>query len=288
MNYKNIIIAGYGVFGSALLNYIRKHTKDIYIKYIIEPNRHKRDLLKKLGYQSCEHILDVPANEIRACPIVVDCSPRGSGIKNLYIYKELGLKAIFQNGEEEINNSHVFYPNLVDDLNMDYIKIPLCSGIALIKLLDAIKKAKLTMPDRVDAVHCKVSNTARMITTDYHDSSEQLKILLGIETKMDVIYLRGEPYMGEFTYFGKINLYYKNRSPARNSLLSAIKNYDLLDLVSENYDLILDSNRAYDKTLIIKESVERNDDIISLINMSSTPEVNFPVVLAAINYLNMK
>jgi len=278
----NIIIAGYGVFGSKLTNYLTKRHKNIKINCIIEPNRHKRDLIKKLGFNTCEHVLDLSAKAISGAGVLVDCSPRGEGIKNKVLYKELGIKAIFQNGEESKEIGQLYYPKIINVKNTDYLKIPLCSGLAIIKMLDALKTKNIPPPDLVCATHSKVTNTARMLTIDYMDSIEQIQELFNIPAKMDVIYLRGEPYNGKFAYFGKVNLYYKDRAPNIEQVSKAINAYPTLEFISQDLDLLTTKKHECANTLIVKESLQSFNNCVSFVNMSYTPDVNFPIVVKAI------
>jgi len=137
--------------------------------------------------------------------LIVDCSTRGEGIVNKESYEELGISAIFQNGEEEKDIGEIFYPGLSFwKKKPRYLKIPLCSGLAAIKVAKVIKQ--IANIKYLYGFHCKVSNTARMLTMNYEDSNYQIHKLLGIDSNMGVIYLRGEPARGIFSYHGWLEI----------------------------------------------------------------------------------
>lgn len=280
-----ILIAGYGVFGSQLVNYLNKTCKNICIQAVIEPNRHKRDLLKKINIRAYEHIFDISPTQSSEIDIVVDCSPRGQGIENKKLYVDLNLKAIFQNGEECKDVGLLYYPGLTNTKDTKYLKVPLCSGIAVIKVLDALRTQNTTLPDFISATHSKVTNTARMLTMNYQDSIEQILELFNIQASMDVVYLRGEPYANRFTYFGNVQLHYSRELPDLRDVYKALKDYPTINFTSQDMDLLTNKRAPIEKTLIVRESLRMNDRFLSFVNISDTPNVNFPIVVEAIKSL---
>lgn len=280
--YKTLI-AGYGVFGSNLVNYITENHKNITITAIIEPNRHKRDIIKKLNINTYETILDVPKDILENSNCVVDCSPRGQGVINKKIYDELKLRSIFQNGEEKIGTKNIFYPGITKNKKQS-IKIPLCSGIAILKILEALKNEGIKLPAYVNATHSKVTNTARMLTLSYEDSIKEVEHLFGVDANMDVIYLRGEPYNGNFMYYGSISLEYGRNAPEVNCIYRALNKHNYIEYISEDTDLLINDLNKSTKTMIVKESLRKKGSKILMVAMSDTPYVNFPLVVEAIKY----
>lgn len=279
----NIILAGYGAFGSALLDWLKSHHQtSIHVICVIEPNRHKRDLLKKMNYSTYESIYDVLPKIINQSKVVVDCSPRGVGASNKPAYQQYDLPAIFQNGEEDENIGEIFYPGLTDSqLQIKYLKIPLCSGIAAIKVVKCIRK--LANIKYITGYHYKVTNTARMITTNYQDSNNQINKLLGIESRMNVVYLRGEPHNGIFAYHGNLDIEV-DRTVKKTDVLRVLSDQNEL-LKVENQDIDNISYQRTDLTVIIKESVHIRNRILRLSTLSFTPDVNFPIILTAIKFI---
>ena len=280
----NIIIAGYGVFGSQFLNWLRtKYPNKVNVIGIVEPNRHKRDLIKKMGINAYESIYDAPNSVTSKTHVVADCSPRGIGLKNKNAYSHLGLKAIFQNGEENQTIGELYYPGLNTGTKPpNYLKIPLCSGIAAIKVTKAIQK--IAQVRYITGYHSKVTNTARMLTMNYRDSNYQIQTLLGIECRMNVIYIRGEPYNGIFAYHGCLDLEL-DRTVKKDDVIATLSNKnEFLKVESQEID-----NLTYprtDLTVIIKESIHIKNRILRLSTMSFTPDVNFPINLAAIHHIS--
>lgn len=282
-NQINIIISGYGVFGSQFLEWLKINGRNICVLCIIEPNRHKRDLIKKLGYAAYENIYDIPTNMINETRTIVDCSPRGVGLQNKKDYLELNLPAIFQNGEEDQNIGSLYYPGLVDWAKPPrYLKIPLCSGIAAIKIAKCINK--LTKVNYITGYHGKVTNTARMLTMDYLDSNIQIGKLLGIESRMNVIYARGEPHNGIFAYHGNLDLELDQNINLNEAVKALSDKKELLKMEDQEIDNF--SYQKTDMTVVIKESIHIRNKVLRLSTMSFTPDVNFPINLSAIMYLS--
>lgn len=277
-------IAGYGVFGSQFVAWLGQKAPEIQIGYIVEPNRHKRDLLKKMGFICFENIYDAPRDLLKQVGILVDCSPRGQGILNKPHYEDVGLQAIFQNGEEDKSVGSLFYPGLSENIKDGFLRIPLCSGMAAIKVVKVVRK--YAECKYVTGLHCKVSNTAIMLTMNYLDSNLQIKELLGTEARMNVIYLRGEPYNNNFAYHGMLDLELDKKISLDQLFLEFADTSNLTAVENQNID-----NIAYPKTdltLVIKESVYMRGNRLSLSTMSFTPDINFPINLEAIKFLHSR
>jgi predicted dinucleotide-utilizing enzyme len=277
-------IVGYGVFGSKLITWLGSHASGVQILYVIEINRHKRDILKKLGYFTYESIYDVPEHLLNETNVVVDCSSRGQGVLNKEHYKLLKLSAIFQNGEESLGVGKLYYPGLVelDKTIPQYVKIPLCSGIAAIKVINVIQSLGLADVLYASGYHMKVTNTARMLTMNYQQSNEEMEQLLNVKARMNVIYMRGEPYNGLFSYHGALNVKL-DKSIDLDEFFRRVEQTPYLHCENQDIDCMFYSGT--EDTVIIRESVCIKDNVISLSTMSFTPEVNFPINLEAIREL---
>jgi hypothetical protein len=89
-------------------------------------------------------LTDVPEQLKNLTDVVVDCTTKGQGAKNLELYKRFGLSAVFQNGEET-TLCELFHQSLPirTDKALQYLKITRCSGLmacSVIQPLIAIAK----------------------------------------------------------------------------------------------------------------------------------------------------
>lgn len=280
-NKIEIGIAGYGIFGATLIKWLQNENKRISIKYIVEPNRHKRDYIKKLGILTFENIYDVPKKFITSNKIVVDCTPRGEGIKNKKQYQDLGLSAIFQNGEEDYSVGHLYYPEItkIEKLLPCFLNIPLCSGLSTVKILSILKKNHLQLPLTISSYHSKVTNTARNLTFNYKQSQDEINTLFDINAKMNVVYLRGEPHNSSFTYHGYTTLKFQDKI-SKTIILRALNKSKGIRIENQDIDTLFYLSTT--DTTVIKDSVMVINNELSLATISFTPLVNFPINLDAI------
>ncbi|MCG2828323.1 phosphorylating glyceraldehyde-3-phosphate dehydrogenase [Methanothermobacter sp. K4] len=96
--------------------------------------------------------------------IVVDATPEGIGAKNLELYREKGIKAIFQGGEkyDAIGLSFNSFTNYDESLGADYTRVVSCNTTGLCRTLKpiddlcGIKKVRAVMVRRgADPVQVK-------------------------------------------------------------------------------------------------------------------------------------
>ncbi|WP_321211001.1 phosphorylating glyceraldehyde-3-phosphate dehydrogenase [Methanothermobacter sp. DP] len=88
--------------------------------------------------------------------IVVDATPEGIGAKNLELYREKGIKAIFQGGEKHdaIGLSFNSFTNYEESLGADYTRVVSCNTTGLCRTLKpiddlcGIKKVRAVMVRR--------------------------------------------------------------------------------------------------------------------------------------------
>lgn len=75
--------------------------------------------------------------------IVLDATPGGVGIKNKEIYKERGVKAIFQGGEKNEVADVFFhgYANYEKGIGKDYLKLTSCNTTGFIRAVDCLDKS---------------------------------------------------------------------------------------------------------------------------------------------------
>ncbi|HAL17561.1 MAG TPA: type II glyceraldehyde-3-phosphate dehydrogenase [Anaerolineaceae bacterium] len=77
--------------------------------------------------------------------VVADCTPKGIGAKNLKHYREHGVKAVFQGGEEHSLTEHSFVAqaNYESALGRDATRVVSCNTTSIVRTLSALKIAGL-------------------------------------------------------------------------------------------------------------------------------------------------
>ncbi len=75
--------------------------------------------------------------------IMLDSSPGGVGAKNKLIYEQIGVKAIFQGGEQNSVADVFFhgYANYEKGLGQNYLKLTSCNTTGLIRTVDCLDRA---------------------------------------------------------------------------------------------------------------------------------------------------
>lgn len=281
-NKTNIAIAGYGHLGSKLVAWLKRHGQGTNILYVVEPDNKKHQILIKDGLKTYRTINSVPKELILNTRVIVDCSTKGQGAINKISYKKLGLSAIFQNGED-IKIGHLYYPGISSSQETHpYVRIPCCSAMSVLRILLAMKKAKLPTPTKVIGYHNKTSNDSRMITINYVSGKEVQK-LTNIKTTMNRIYLRGVPYNHEYVYAGNIDIRLAHK-PNITKAMNALAAGQDISMVDQNIDTT-DFSRT-SNTLIIKESILADHNILHIAFLSLPPEIDFPANLSAIKYMS--
>lgn len=77
--------------------------------------------------------------------VVVDCTPKGIGAKNLAHYREVGVKALYQGGEKHSLTGHSFVAqaNYETALGRDATRIVSCNTTSTVRTLLALREAGL-------------------------------------------------------------------------------------------------------------------------------------------------
>jgi len=77
--------------------------------------------------------------------VIVDCTPKGIGAKNLDHYREHGVKAIFQGGEKHSLTGHSFVAqaNYETALGRDATRVVSCNTTSTVRTLVALREAGL-------------------------------------------------------------------------------------------------------------------------------------------------
>jgi glyceraldehyde-3-phosphate dehydrogenase (NAD(P)) len=82
---------------------------------------------------------------LRQVDVVVDCTPKGVGARNLDLYRELGVSAILQGGEKHAATGHSFVAqaNYRSAIGRDATRVVSCNTTSTIRTLHALDEAGL-------------------------------------------------------------------------------------------------------------------------------------------------
>lgn len=77
--------------------------------------------------------------------VVVDCTPKGIGARNLETYQSVGVKAIFQGGEKHNLTDHSFVAqaNYETALGLEATRVVSCNTTSIVRTLNALRDADL-------------------------------------------------------------------------------------------------------------------------------------------------
>lgn len=265
--------------GSRLADWLEKnHNQEVKLLYVVEPDAGKMKTLSEKGIAVYKDVFSIPKDRLSSVGVIVDCSTKGEGKPNKIKYQQLGLPAIFQNGEG-IEIAELYYPEICNFSPMPpNVRIPCCSAMSVARILLAINRSGLATVKRVSGYHNKTSNDSRMITVNYV-SGEEIKRLFNVDARMNRIYLRGEPFNHEYVYAGNVEILLSNHV-AEDDFKKALSGENNLRVASQDIDT-MSLTRTPD-TLVIDESIEIEDNLIRLGFISLPPEIDFPANLQAI------
>ena len=99
----------------------------------------KRDAFEKAGLPVAGSIEEM----LKAADIVVDATPGGVGAKNKPVYENLGIKAIWQGGEDHEVAGFSFNPdcNYKDAIGRQFARVVSCNTTGLCRIIHAMDKA---------------------------------------------------------------------------------------------------------------------------------------------------
>src|SRR3989339_93892 len=82
---------------------------------------------------------------LKQIDVIVDCTPKGIGAKNLELYKKAGVKAIYQGGEKHTLTGHSFVAqaNYETALGLDATRVVSCNTTSTVRTLTALRNAGL-------------------------------------------------------------------------------------------------------------------------------------------------
>lgn len=161
MNTQTVRVAinGYGVIGKRIADAVRLQpdmtlvgvadvTSDYRIKVlsrsdtpIFAATSESQDLMRNAGIR-VEGLL---GELLDASDIVLDCTPKGVGAKNLDRYQQAGVKAIYQGGEKHSLTGHSFVAqaNYETALDRDATRVVSCNTTSIVRTLGALQDAGL-------------------------------------------------------------------------------------------------------------------------------------------------
>jgi glyceraldehyde-3-phosphate dehydrogenase (NAD(P)+) (phosphorylating) len=161
MSNKKIKVAvnGYGVIGKRVADAIRIQpdmelvgvadvVSDYRVKaavvlglpvYVSIPE--KSNEMKNAGIPIAGNLSDL----LKQIDVIVDCTPKGIGAKNLELYKKTGVKAIYQGGEKHSLTGHSFVAqaNYETALGLDATRVVSCNTTSTVRTLIALRNAGL-------------------------------------------------------------------------------------------------------------------------------------------------
>lgn len=82
---------------------------------------------------------------LESVDVIVDCTPKGIGERNLAIYREAGIKAIYQGGEKHSLTGHsiVAQANYETALGRDATRVVSCNTTSIVRTLTALREVGL-------------------------------------------------------------------------------------------------------------------------------------------------
>jgi len=124
----------------------------------------------------------------RTVDVILDSSPGGVGAQNKKIYEALGVKAIFQGGEDNSVADVFFhgYANYEKGLGKDYLKLTSCNTTGLIRCVDCldrsfgIEKVAITIIRRVadpGDYHRGLTNALELEKAPSHQALDLMTIM---------------------------------------------------------------------------------------------------------------
>jgi glyceraldehyde-3-phosphate dehydrogenase (NAD(P)) len=158
-NKIRVAVNGYGVIGKRVADavHLQPDMELVGVSDVVSDYRVKAGMMLGLPiYASLpEKVEDMKAagipvagtleDLVEEVEIVVDCTPKGIGAKNLEYYRKMGVKAIFQGGEKHSLTGHSFVAqaNYETALGRDTTRIVSCNTTSTVRTLTALNNAGL-------------------------------------------------------------------------------------------------------------------------------------------------
>lgn len=239
-----VAVNGYGVIGKRVVDAVKLQTdmefvgvSDIAHDFRIKTAL-KRDIpiyaslsekvkeMKEAGVPVAGTLADL----LSQIDVIVDCTPKGIGARNLETYKNAGVKAIFQGGEghELTGHSFVAQANYESALKRDTTRVVSCNTTSIVRTLSALRNADLLKKargvlirratDPWESDHSGIMNT---VVPEIHIPSHQSPDAKTIIPDLDVITIAAKAaHTQNHVHFWSIEL---KRKVERQEVIQAFK-----------------------------------------------------------------
>jgi glyceraldehyde-3-phosphate dehydrogenase (NAD(P)) len=167
---------------------------------------------------------------LKQIDVVVDCTPKGIGAKNLGRYRALGVKAVLQGGEKHELTGHSFVAdaNYATALGRDATRVVSCNTTGTVRTLGALKRAGLLTKargvlirratDPWEADHSGIMNT---VVPEAHIPSHQGPDAQTVLPDLDVVTMAAKAAHTQcHLHYWSVEL---NRPATRDEILDAFR-----------------------------------------------------------------
>jgi glyceraldehyde-3-phosphate dehydrogenase (NAD(P)) len=191
--------------------------------------------------------------------VVVDCTPKGIGAKNLERYLEAGVKAIFQGGEEHELTGHSFVAqaNYESALGRDATRVVSCNTTSTVRTLTALRDAGLLRKargvlirratDPWEADHSGIMNT---VVPEPHIPSHQGPDAQTVAPDLDVITIAAKAaHTQSHNHYWIVEL---SREAGRDEVLDAFRAAPRIAFVRMDEGIV-----ALNSTMTLMQDIDR-------------------------------
>jgi len=237
-------VNGYGIIGKRVADAIRLQPdmKLIGVSDVVSDYRIKTGVILGLPiYASLVDKSDEMKNSgipvagtlddlLKQIDVIVDCTPKGIGAKNLELYRKAGVKSIYQGGEKHSLTGHSFVAqaNYETALGLDTTRVVSCNTTSTVRTLSALrnsgllKKARGVLIRRAtdpwESDHSGIMNT---VVPEPHIPSHQGPDAQTVVPELDVITLAAKAsHTQTHNHYWVVEL---NRETSREEVLAAFK-----------------------------------------------------------------
>lgn len=186
----------------------------------------KSDEMKDKGIPVAGTLNDL----LKQIDVIVDCTPKGIGAKNLELYRKAGVKAVYQGGEKHELTGHSFVAqaNYETALGLDATRVVSCNTTSTVRTLTALrnsgllKKARGVLIRRAtdpwESDHSGIMNT---VVPEPHIPSHQGPDAQTVVPELDVITLAAKAsHTQTHNHYWVVEL---TRKVSREEVLEAFK-----------------------------------------------------------------
>lgn len=167
---------------------------------------------------------------LKQTDVMVDCTPKGIGAKNLDLYKKAGVKAIYQGGEKHSLTGHSFVAqaNYESAIGLNATRVVSCNTTSTVRTLIALRNAGLLKKargvlirratDPWESDHSGIMNT---VVPEPHIPSHQGPDAQTVVPELDVITMAVKAsHTQTHNHYWVVEL---NREASRDEVLAAFK-----------------------------------------------------------------